>query len=209
MDSGWTVLFDGATTAAWRGYGRDSFPAGGWVVEKGTLKTVATGDRCDIITRDRYTDFELELEWSVSPGGNSGIMYHVVEGPATAWQSGPEMQVLDDDKHKDGKEPKTSAGALYALIAPKDKSLRPVGEFNATRLLAYGNHVEHWLNGRKLLEYDLGSEALGALIANSKFKDYPRFAREKEGHVALQHHGDDVWFRNVRIRRITPTQESK
>jgi len=201
-DGGWTVLFDGSSTAAWRGYGRDAFPAGGWVVENGALKTVVGGDRCDIVTREKYSGFELELEWRVSPAGNSGVIYRVAEGPEAAWHTGPEMQVLDDSGHRDGKDPRTSAGSLYALIAPKGATLRPVGEYNAARLVVRGDHVEHWLNGAKLLDYELGSPALAALIAESKFKDMPRFAKEKEGHVALQHHGEEVWFRNVRIRRL-------
>jgi hypothetical protein len=199
----WTVLFDGTSTAAWRAYGGDAFPKSGWVVEKGLLKAVAGADRTDIVTREKYGDFELELDWRVTPGGNSGVFYRVAEGPEAVWHSGPEMQILDDERHKDGKDEKTSAGSLYALMAPKGKKLRPVGEFNSSRVVARGNHVEHWLNGTKVVEYELGSDALKALIAASKFKDMPRFAKEREGHVALQHHGDDVFFRNVRIRRLS------
>jgi hypothetical protein len=158
------------------------------------------GDRVDLVTRDTYQDFELELEWRVSPGGNSGVFYDVSESQEQAWHTGPEMQVLDDLVHRDGKEPKTSAGSLYALIAPVDKTLKPVGEFNQARLVKKGRHVEHWLNGKKVVEYELGSEPLAKLIAESKFKDMPRFARESRGFVALQHHGEEVWFRNIRIR---------
>lgn len=202
--SGWKVLFDGRSTAAWRGYSRDSFPASCWVIEGDSLKTVAGAKGpCDIITRDKYRDFELELEYKVSPGGNSGVMYRVAELPGEpSWHSGPELQILDDDKYREG-SPKNWTGALYDMIAARDKTVRPVGEWNEVRLLVRGHHVEHWLNGKKVVEYELGSEATRALIAGSKFKDLPRFAREPEGHIALQHHdGGDVWFRNVRVREI-------
>lgn len=203
-DPAWRVLFDGTSTEAWRGYRRDSFPTGGWVVENGALKTVVGGDRCDIVTRERFRDFELELEWRVSPGGNSGVFYDVAEDAPQAWHTGPEMQVLDDKGHRDGQSGKTSAASLYALIPPAGHTLKPVGEYNHARLVKKGGHVEHWLNGVRVLEYELGSPALTQLIAESKFKDLPRFAREGEGHLALQHHGQEVWFRNVRIRPLAP-----
>jgi hypothetical protein len=201
--AGWKVLFDGKSTDAWRAFGRDSFPTKGWVVENGTLKTVVGGDRVDIITKDTYKDFDLELEWKVAPGGNSGVMYDVSEDEKETYFTGPEMQVLDDDLHADGKNPKTSAGALYALVAPVGKTLKPVGEFNRARIVKKGNHVKHWLNGKKIVEYELGSPELAKLIAESKFKDMPRFAKEGQGHIALQHHGQEVWYRKVRIRRLS------
>jgi hypothetical protein len=199
---GWTVLFDGRGTDAWRGYNLDAFPAKAWVVEDGALKTV-TGvkEHPDLISREKYRDFELELEWKVAPGGNSGVFYRAAElpPPAPVWHSAPEMQVLDDAVHRDGKEPKTSASSLYALIAPTGKTLKPVGQWNQVRVKVQGQRVEHWLNGQKVVEYDLDSDALKALIAGSKFKDMPRFAREPEGHIALQHHGEEAWFRNIKI----------
>jgi hypothetical protein len=198
----WKVLFGGKSTDAWRGFRRDSFPTKGWVVENGTLKTVVGGDRVDLITKDTYKDFDLELEWKVAPGGNSGVMYDVSESEKETYFTGPEMQVLDDDLHADGKNPKTSAGALYALVAPVGKTLKPVGEFNRARIVKKGNHVEHWLNGKKVVEYELGSPELAKLIADSKFKDMPRFAKEGQGHIALQHHGQEVWYRNIRIRAL-------
>ena len=197
----WTVLFDGGSTDAWRGFRQQAFPAEGWTVENGALKAVA-GGHGDIVTKDTYRDFELELEWRVSPGANSGIFYRAAEDADDIWQSAPEMQGLDDDKHADGKNPKTSAGALYGLVAPTGKVLRPVGEWNKVRILVRGNHVEHWLNGKKVVEYELGSDSLKQLIAGSKFAAYPGFARAPEGHVGLQNHGDDVWYRNIRIRRL-------
>jgi hypothetical protein len=192
-------LFDGKSTDAWRGYKRETFPEKGWVVDNGALKTVVGGDRVDLVTKETFKDFDLSLEWKLSPGGNSGVMYDVAENQDESYYTGPEMQVLDDAGHKDGKEPKTSAGALYALIAPVGKVLKPVGEWNKARLVKKGTHVEHWLNGVKLLEYELGSPALTALIAESKFKAWPQFAKEGQGHIVLQHHGQEAWFRNITI----------
>jgi hypothetical protein len=201
-EPGFEVLFDGTSTAAWRGFRRESFPDKGWAVVDGALKTVVGGDRCDLVTREAFDDFELELEWRVSPGGNSGVFYDVSEAGEQVWHTGPEMQVLDDQRHRDGQDPKTSAGSLYALLAPAGKTLRPVGEFNLARLVKRGRHVEHWLNGAKVVEYELMSPALAGLIAASKFKDMPRFAKEGRGHIALQHHGEEVAFRNIRVRRL-------
>jgi Domain of Unknown Function (DUF1080) len=201
----WQVLFDGKSTDAWRGYRRDSFPSKCWNVVGNELKTIKDcekADRIDIVTKDMYQDFELELDWRVSPGGNSGIIYLISENEDESWKSGPEMQVLNDDRHPDGRNPKTSAGSLYALIAPTNKTLKPVGDYNKVRLVVRNGHVQHWLNGKKVVEYDLGSDSLKESIAQSKFKDYPHFAQNRKGHVALQYHGDEVWYRNVRIRAL-------
>jgi hypothetical protein len=206
----WQVLFDGKSVASWRGFRRDAFPQKCWVVENGSLKTVAgcdKSDQVDIITRNKYKDFELELEWRVAPGANSGIIYRVSEDEDQTWKTGPEMQVLDDDKHPDGKIPKTSAGSLFDLIAPTNKTLRPVGEYNKARLVVRTGHVEHWLNGKKVLEYDLGSDNLALLIAQSKFKSFLQYARLSEGHIALQFHGDEVWYRNVRVREFSSSTQ--
>ncbi len=177
-----------------------------WAIESGTLKTVPgldRGDRVDLVTRETFGDFELELEWKVSPGGNSGVIYRVAETEPMTWHTGPEMQVLDDSKHKDGASPLNAAGSLYALIpANANKTLKPVGEFNHAKIVFQNGHVEHWLNGSKVVEYKWGSPEIKALIARSKFSKLPRFMQEPEGRIALQHHGEEVWFRNVRIRRL-------
>ena len=201
----WHVLFDGKSTAEWRGYRRDTFPAKCWLVENGSLRTIGgcdKADQVDIITRHKYRNFELELEWRVAPGANSGIIYLISEDEDQTWKTGPEMQVLDDEKHPDGKIPRTSAGSLFDLIAPTNKTLRPVGEYNNARVVIKGGHVEHWLNGKKILEYDLASDSLKSLIAQSKFKSYTHFAQNAEGYIALQYHGDDVWYRNIKIRSL-------
>lgn len=201
----WQVLFAGKSTDALRGFRRDSFPSKCWAIENGSLKTIVgcdEADRVDLVTKDKYQNFELELEWKVAPGGNSGIIYLVSEDYDQTWNTGLEMQVLDDAKHPDGKDPKTSAGALYGLIAPTNKVLYPAGQWNRVRLIVQNGHVEHWLNGRKVLEYELNSDQLKHLIAEAKFKDFPRFAQNREGFVALQHHGQEAWYRKIRIRSL-------
>jgi hypothetical protein len=199
----WIVLFDGASTEAWRGYRQQRFPASGWKVENGALRAMAGGG-VDLVTKETFGDFELELEWRVSPGGNSGIFYRATEAGDTIWHSAPEMQLLDDAKHADGRSPKTSAGALYGLLAPVGKTLKPVGEWNYARVVARGPRVEHWLNGTRVVRFELGSGPLVRAIASSKFAQAPAFGAAREGHIGLQNHGDDVWFRNIRIRRLAP-----
>src|SRR5436190_237449 len=198
----WEVLFDGKSIDKWRGYKMNSFPTNSWKVADGAIKTIAGAEGPDIVTREKYANFELELEWKVSPGANSGIMYRVSEAAAAPYETGPEMQVLDDDKHADGRDPKTSAGSLYALIAPKNKKLKPVGQWNKVRIVVQESPVADWLNGVKVVEYELGSAELNQLIARSKFNDMPRFAKEKTGFIDLQHHGDEVWYRKIRVRRL-------
>jgi hypothetical protein len=152
---------------------------------------------------DKFKDFELQLEWKVPAGGNSGILYGVQETDGPAYSTGAEMQILDDTKHKDGQNPKTSAGALYALIAPNaKKTLNGVGEYNKVRIVSKNGHIEHWLNGAKIVEYEWNSPQLQALIADSKFKTMPLFMKNLDGYIGLQHHGEEAWFRNVRIRRL-------
>jgi hypothetical protein len=200
-DAPWTVLFDGSSTAAWRGYKKADFPADAWVIEDDALKTVP-GHEIDLITRHKYESFELELEWKVAKSSNSGIMFHVSEDFPQTYFTGPEMQIVDDDNSDDGKDPKTSAGSLYALIAPQGKTYHPFGQWNKVRILVKGPHVEYWMNGAKIVEYELGSDQLNALITHSKFNEMPAFAKEKSGFIALQNHGGEVWFRNIRIREL-------
>ena len=185
---------------SWRGYKQADMPARGWVVEDGAL--VCKGGGGDLVSREEYADFELRLEWKISPGGNSGILFHASEDHDNVWESAPEMQILDDARHPDGKNPKTSAGSNYALLAPPPGTTRPVGCWNEVRLIVRGSHVEHWQNGVKLLEYELWSPEWKALVAASKFAKMPGYGLNKTGHLALQDHGDTVAFRDIRIRPL-------
>jgi hypothetical protein len=201
-DGKWEVLFDGKDTSKWRGFKAEKFPEKGWVVESGTLRHEAGKGGGDLVSKESYGDFELRFDWKVAPGANSGVMYRVTEDHAASYETGPEYQVLDDAKHGDGKNPKTSSAALYALIACNaEKALRPVGEWNKARIVVKGGRVEHWLNKKKVVEYAWGGPETKALIAASKFKDMPGFAKNGSGHIVLQDHGDDVWFRKIKIRR--------
>ena len=200
---GWQTIFDGTSTEALRGYGGTAFPAS-WTVEDGALRTVP-GAPVDLVTNDSFGDFELEFSWRVAVGGNSGVIYRVLESDQPAWTSGPEYQLLDDLRHRDGQDPRTSAAALYALIAPGDgKRLEPVGSWNEGRVVVRDGRVEHWLNGTLVVEYEWGSTQIRQLIAESKFRDLPGFMSQREGNVVLQHHGEVAWFRDVRIRRLGP-----
>jgi 3-keto-disaccharide hydrolase len=193
----WRPLFDGKTTSGWRGYHQQTMP-GGWQAVNGALTRVSQGG--DIITIDQFDSFELELEWQIAEGGNSGIMYRVSEDGDEAYYTGPEYQLLDNARHADGKNPLTSAASDYGLYAPVKDVTRPIGEWNAARILVKGNHVEHWLNGVKVVEYELGSPDWQQRVDASKFKQWPNYGRIPKGHIALQDHGSQVAFRNIRIR---------
>jgi hypothetical protein len=217
---GFRLIFDGATLDGWRGLGRDTVPEGHWVVEDGSIKKVGSGEvplqadgqpiaGGDLMTVGTFGDFELRFQWKISPGGNSGVKYNVSEQlstshPPTHAALGFEYQVLDDDGHADAALETHRAAALYDLIAPgQAKKLRPVGEWNDSRIVFQGNHGEHWLNGDKVLEYELGSEDMRARLEASKYRDIEGFADRRKGHIVLQDHVDAAWFRSLRIREIT------
>ncbi len=197
--AGWRLLFDGQTTDGWRGYRKDHFPAG-WVVKDGSLTRVGPGG--DICTVEEFDSFELQIEWRIGAGGNSGIFFRVDEKAGWAWETGPEFQVLDNSLHADGGNPLTSAGADYALHAPLRDVTAPVGFFNRARIVVAGAHVEHWLNDVKIVEYELGSADWLKRVAESKFAGMPRFGRAPKGRIVLQDHGDSVWYRNIKIRPL-------
>lgn len=202
----WETLFDGASIEQarqnFRGYKLDGFPSG-WAMDGQALKTMPGPGGTDIMTRQMYSSFELEFEWAVAQGGNGGVMYGVAETNGLAWETGPEYQVLDDAKHPDGKNPMTAAGSLYALIAPNvEKMTLAVGRFNQSRIILDHGHVEHWLNGHRIVEYKWDTAPLHALIARSKFAPLPRFMKVNNGHLVFQHHGEEVWYRNIRVRRL-------
>jgi hypothetical protein len=199
-DSGWATLFDGTSVAAWRGYQQDSVPAG-WRIADGTLtKDTVTGD---IMTRNQYSDFELELEWKLGAEGNSGVFYRGTEEYDHIYWSAPEYQLLDDATAPNGESRLTSAGAAYALYPSPEGVLKPANEWNAARIIVRGNHVEHWMNSQKLLEYELGSEDWTAKVKASKFVDWPNYGKAPRGYIAIQgDHEGTLSLRNIRIREL-------
>jgi len=196
----WRVLFDGTSLDAWRGYKTDKVPSG-WHIADGSL--AKDGSVGDIVSKEEFGDFELEIEWKIGEAGNSGIFYRGTEEYDHIYWSAPEYQLLDDIKATDNKTRFTCAGAAYALYASPAGHLKPVGQWNRTRIVAKGPHVEHWLNGVKLLEYELWSPDWEAKVKSSKFAQYPNFGRAKRGHIALQgDHTGTLAFRNIRVREI-------
>lgn len=196
---GWELLFDGRTTRGWRGFRKQGMPEG-WQVVRGALVRVAPAG--DVISEQQFEDFELRFQWRISLGGNSGVFYHVSEDEPYVWRTGPEYQILDNRLHPDGRNPRTSAAACYALYAPLRDVTRPVGLWNDARIVVRGHHVEHWLNGVKVVEYEIGSPDFRQRVAGSKFASMPKFAAYRRGHIALQDHGDVVGYRNIKIRRL-------
>ncbi len=207
--AGWKVLFDGKSTAAFKSFaGKDGkMPAKGWTVENGELKSAAGGGGGDIETIEEFEDFEFSLEFKCSAGANSGIMYRVADGKDFPWRTGPEFQLLDDEKHADGKDPKHRVGSLYDLIAPPPAApggglLAPAEKWHSARVRISNGLLTHFLNGVKTAECRIDGQEWKDMIAHSKFKDMAGFGMEKKGHIALQDHGDEVSFRNIRVRDL-------
>lgn len=210
--SGWKSLFDGKTLTGWRGFHSQSLPSG-WAVEDGCIKKLKKSGELgqaggDLITVEQFENFEFSIEWKLAKGSNSGIKYLVSESLPPTGRSGVsfEYQVLDDDNHPDAKmgiAGNRTSGSLYDLIpASKEKKLKPVGEFNQTRIIVKGNHIEHWLNGVKTVEFDRSSDDYKKHLAESKFKNTKGFGEAKKGHILLQDHGDEVWYRNIKVREL-------
>jgi hypothetical protein len=200
----WVTLFDGTTFVGWHSY-LQKFAAPQWKIE-GDALTLAGKGGGDLLTDQQYENFELELEWKISEGGNSGIVYHVNEDPAhkTSDVTGPEMQVLDDKRHPNAKQgANRTAGALFDMVAPSDPTAcKPAGEWNKVRLIVNQGHAVHYLNGIQVVQYQIGGREWDRLVSQSKFKDWKYFARYRTGHIALQDHGDQVWYRRIRIREL-------
>lgn len=195
----WEPLFDGVSTRGWRNVGREAIDPR-WRAVEGAL-TLTEGGGGDIATDREFGDFELELEWRISQGGNSGIFYRAGDSDPV-WKTAVEMQVLDDAAAEDRHDPKHRAGSVYDLYAPAIAAAKPAGEFNRVRIVARGGRVEHWLNGREVAAYDMDSQDWKRRVAASKFAAYPGFGVSRRGRIALQDHGDPVQFRNIRIRPL-------
>ena len=195
--AGWALLFDGKDLAGWRGF-KAAAPDAGWTVRDGVLSPDPKTSK-DIISKAEFASFELSFAWKISTGGNSGVMFHVIERGDETYESGPEYQILDNAKPV---PPAEKAASLFALYAPTTDAAKPAGEWNAGRLIVDHGRVQHWLNGVKVVEYDLGSADFKARVAASKFKAWPQFASSPTGHIALQNHGDEVFFRDIKIRQL-------
>lgn len=218
--AGWRLLFDGSSLRGWRGLGYDTVPSAHWQVQDGAIHKIAGGAvrrmpdgqpaaGGDLMTDSTWRDFELTFQWRVAPGANSGVKYNVSEeiSKRTANHAalGFEYQVLDDLLNDDNKVATHRAGSLYDVIAPNAaKRLAPVGQWNRSAIVLRGNHGEHWLNGARIVAYDLGTPLTDSLLAASKYRDIAGFAERRAGHIVLQDHGDEVWFRNLKIRELTP-----
>jgi hypothetical protein len=205
--AGWVLLFDGHSLDSWRGYKKPDATDSRWKIDGDAVALPAdngkdTHGQRDIITKDTFEQFEFSADWKVAPGSNSGIKYFVLEDRDSA--IGHEYQVIDDERHPDAKVgPHRQTAAFYDVLPASDRPLKPAGEWNSTRIVVRGQTVEHWLNGKKVLQYELNSPALNAAIEKSKFKGMERFGKRQNGHLLLQDHGDQVWFRNIKVRRLS------
>jgi hypothetical protein len=199
-EKGFTKLLQGDPAKTWVGYNKEAGWPDGWELADGVLHRKSGGG--DLQTVEEFQDFDLRFAWKVSEGGNSGVMYRVSREKGPAYETGPEYQVLDNAKHRDGKSPLTSSGSLYALYAPEPVEMKPAGEWNTARIVVKGNHIQHFLNGNKVVDAEIGSEDWNKRLAASKFASWPKFTKNNRGFVVIQDHGDEVWFRNVRIKKL-------
>ncbi|MEA2765321.1 MAG: hypothetical protein QOK07_1725 [Gemmatimonadaceae bacterium] len=198
--AGWRSLFDGTNTDAWRGYKTQTLPTG-WTIADGVLTKSTSAN--DLVTKDQFGNFELAFDWKLAPGGNAGVFYRGTEEYDHIYWSAPEYQLLDDAGHADGRSRLTSAGADYAVYPSPAGVVKPAGEWNSTLIVANGNRVQHWLNGQKLLEYEVGSPDWEAKVKASKFVAYPHYGRAPTGYIGIQgDHDGQLWLRNIRIREI-------
>jgi hypothetical protein len=197
--AGWRLLFDGSSTTGWRGYRQAGIPSA-WQAVDGALTLIGGGG--DIITLDQFANFEVKIDWMIAAGGNSGIMYRVSESADAPYLTGPEFQVLDNAGHPDGANALSSAGACYGLYPPAQDVTRTPGAWNEARIVVTGAHVEHWMNGVKIVEYDIGSADWTARWQAGPHRDAAGYGREPRGHIALQDHGNRVAYRNIKIRAL-------
>lgn len=200
--AGWKLLFDGKTMAGWRGYKMKGLPEAGWEIKDGTLKTIPGVKGAELITEQKFGDFELSWDWKIAEAGNNGIKYFVTEERPKA--PGPEYQMIDDEKHPDGQRGGLhQTASFYDVLPPAvDKPMNKPGEWNSSRLVAKGNHVEHWLNGKNVLTFELDSAEVKAGLAKSKFKNAEGFGQHIVGHIMLTYHHDECWYRNLKIREL-------
>jgi len=219
IEQGWELLFDGKTFNGWRGLGRDTVETNHWKIENGEIHKIDSrlvpllpnGEKIvggDLMTIDTFDNFELSFEWKIKEAGNSGIKYNVSEELTKEWGSefsalGFEYQILDD-RHEmySTLKPHQFTGALYEMYTPQNVQIKPVGEYNNSRILLNGNHGEHWLNGVKVVEYEFATAEFDSLFQLSKFIKYPGFEKKRKGHIVITNHTDESWYRNIKIRRL-------
>ncbi len=214
-EQGWQLLFDGQSFKGWKALGMDSIPSAYWRIENGVIHKVARKkvkplpggnlpQSCDLMTADTFLDFEVAFDWKISPAGNSGVKYNVSEGMSVQHGSthalGFEYQIIDNINYPQKLGPLQHTACLYALVPARGALPHPAGEWNTGRIVFQGNHGEHWLNGKKITEYELGTPHFDSLFQKSKFHIHPDFPVKRYGHIVLQDHADDVWFRNIKIK---------
>jgi len=210
-DTGWISLFDGTSLNGWHSYGRTE-PGKAWIVDSGTIKLNASAKKDyqtqgggDLVTNDEFENFDLKLEWNISKNGNSGIVFYIHEDTTKykeSWNTGLEMQVLDNNGHSDGKIPKHRAGNLYDLIAANPETVKGPGEWNQAEIVSNKGQLDLYLNGTKVVSTTLWDDNWKKMVAGSKFKDMPDWGTFTKGHIALQDHGNDVWYRNIMIKKL-------
>jgi len=204
--AGWELLFDGKSMDKWRVFKQDKVK--GWAINNGEMQALGTGGLngkgADIITKEQFTDFELSLDWKISPEGNSGIFFNVIEteGLNAVYESGPEYQLIDDIGFPAALEDWQKSAANYGMHTAPTAKTEKVGTFNTSKIIVNKGHVEHWLNGKKVVEYNLWTDEWKKLVQDSKWKDYPAYGLAKSGHIGLQDHGNQIWFRNIKVKRL-------
>jgi hypothetical protein len=204
QNEGWTLLFDGKSMDQWRSYLKEDIS--GWILEDGTMKALGLGgdEGGDIITRNQFENFELSLEWKIGEAGNSGILYMVKEdtGFHQVYWTGPEYQLIDEIGFPQELQDWQMTGANYAMHPAQNPEVNPAGEWNSSKIVKSGADVQHWLNGKKVVEYQLWTEDWEAKVSDGKWSTFPSYGRFKKGHISLQDHGSLAWFRNVKIREL-------
>jgi len=199
---GWVLLFDGKSIDNWRTY--KNLPDNSWEIVNGQLHCKKDGvtQRADLVTKDQYASFEIELDWKVEKGANSGLLYHVLETQKSSYETGPEYQLIDDLGYAEKLEDWQKSGADYAMHPPSKIASNPVGQYNHTKLVVNGAHVEHWLNGVKVADFMAWTPEWEKLKTSGKWKDYPDYGKAKSGYIALQDHGGGIWFKNIKIKKL-------
>lgn len=203
--SGWALLFNGHSTDGWRGY--NNKPLDSWDIINGQLYCKANGNevkqRADLMTIDQYDNFELSIDWKVDKGANSGIIYRVVETNGPSYMTGPEYQLIDDEGYPQKLEAWQKSGSDYAMYPPNELAAKPAGEYNHTTIIVKGAHVEHWLNGKKVVAYEFWTPEWKELREKGKWKDAKDYGMAQKGHICLQDHSGGIWFKNIKLRKIS------